>query len=131
MPRLVLDGEALANRYAVYIAWIGESCVYVGMTRQGFRRVFTNATLRKRWHELTRVEVEWQANSDQALAREAQLISELLPALNKSGRHAAKQADSRARVQRAIEQAHGDKQLAAHSLGISRATLYRRIAEHS
>ena len=57
------------------------------------------------------------------------LPSELLTATTDEWVHAAPGAESRNRIRVALEQSRGNKKEAARILGVSRATLYRRLKE--
>lgn len=129
--KTILRKEDLNGKAAVYVAWGKRNeCLYVGMTSQGFLRPLTNRTLRKVWDKIERIAIEWQSNSDVARMREAELIKTLCPLLNRALTKQAPsstESDYSALVAKALNEANGDKLIAAQALGISRATLYRRL----
>lgn len=120
---IVLKKRDLNGQAAVYVAWgARRECLYVGMTSQGFLRPLTNTTLRAVWDKLESIAIEWCANSDIARSRERELISKLNPLLNRVGKLAMG-------AREALTEAKQDKAAAARIMGVSRATLYRRLKE--
>jgi len=100
------------------------------MTGQGFLRPFSNPTLRAVWDKIERLAIEWCANSDVAKKRETELIARLDPLLNRNGKlqtEDGKQFGDTVAYRTALAEANGDKGKTASILGMSRATLYRRL----
>lgn len=89
----------------------------------------SNAVLRGVWELIERIVIEWCENSDIARSRERELIWELKPLLNRAMLRGPRAGEfiSWPNVQKALEDAGGDKALAARTLGMSRATFYRRL----
>lgn len=74
----------LSSSALVYVAWDASACLYVGMSKRGLRRPFTNAILQRRWPEIERLEIHTCQNDSEALTLEGKLTAELKPTLNRS-----------------------------------------------
>jgi DNA-binding NtrC family response regulator len=123
---MLLRKADLCMRFCVYLAWSTDQCLYVGMSTRGFVRVFTNRILVAHWKEIDCIHVEWCSSAGDAKSEESKAIRFLRPKYNKSQN--GRRIHAPERVRDALELCNGDKLSAAKHLGISRATLYRRLS---
>ena len=76
-----------------------------------------------------RSSIEWAAVRSKGTVRITDLPPEVIAAASPDDSAAPHPLDERLRILRAIQEAGGNRSDAARRLGISRATLYRRIAD--
>ena len=120
METTLFRKRALQGGACIYLVWTRVDCLYVGMSRKGLFRPFSNCVLRHYWEEIDCIQVEWCESIEDAVREECRAIRDLRPRLNKTLNVQCTSTESEFMPL-------DDKIEAAKRLGISRATLYRRI----
>lgn len=78
----VLRREREGRSHTVYLLYADDELLYVGVTSTGHRRLDQHRRIRPWWTTVTRAEFEHYSDQEAALAREQQLIRDLLPPHN-------------------------------------------------